>query len=159
MGEVQPSEMSPSQRYDFTNMFNKYVESREKFKNALKETADMISTEKWMYITNINGGVILGAIRPEPMSVALERYMSEGELPGEGAFNYVQEAVPFKWYPSFDHIPDEQRMELEFSMVMLKAHTNSAEMLPSGHGEHFYYELGTYCSCRNDGVSVYVLTK
>lgn len=159
MGEVQSTQMTQSQRHEFTNMFNKYAEAREKFRVALKDTAEMVSTEKWIYITNLNGGVLLGAIRPEPMSVALERYMSEGELPGEGAFNYVQETVPFKWYPSFDHIPDEHRQQLEFSMVMLKAHTNSAEMLPSGHGEYFYYELGTYCSCRVDGASVYVLTR
>jgi hypothetical protein len=159
MGETHTTEMSPVQRHEFTNMFSKFTEAREKFKNALKDTADMVSTEKWLYLTNVNGGVILGAIRPEPMSVALDKYMSDGELPSETQFAYMQESVPLKWYPSYDHIPEEHRVELEFSMVMLKAHTNSAEMLPSNQGEHFYYELGTYATCRSEGASVYVLTR
>lgn len=158
-GEIDHSQVPVAVRSDFNGLFNKYAESRDKFKSALKETSDMVATEKWVYLTNANNGVILGAIRPEPMAVALERYMDEGELPPCHTFNYIQASVPFKWYPSFDHIPDEYRQELEFSMVMLKAHTASEQMLPTREGEHFYHELGAYCLCRDRGVSVYVLTK
>jgi hypothetical protein len=158
-GEIDHSQVPASVRSDFSTLFNRYAEAREKFKVALKDTAEMISTEKWVYLTNANNGVILGAIRPEPMSVALERYMSEGELPMSHQFAYVQASVPFKWYPSYDHIPDEYRQQLEFSMVMLKAHTNSDQMLPTSSGEYFYYELGAYCNCREHGVSLYVLTR
>ena len=138
-------------------LFKKYTEERDKFKSALANTLDMVSTEKWVYITNVNGGVILGAIRPEPMCAALDKYTSENVLPFIPSHSYVQESVPFKWYPSFDHIPEEYREGLTFSMVMLKAHTGSADMLPTA-GVHHYYELGAFCAC-DSPIPVYVLTK
>lgn len=156
-GEVTQSEMSAKDRTQFDVMFKKYIDERNKFKSALADTLDMISTEKWVYITNVNGGVILGAIRPEPMCAALDKYVSENALPFVSSHSYVQESVPFKWYPSFDHIPEEHREGLTFSMVMLKAHTGSADMLPT-EGIHYYYELGAICECRGS-IPVYVLTK
>lgn len=160
--EVTKSDMDAKDRAQFDVMFMKYIEEREKFKNALADTLEMVSTEKWVYIKDVNGGVILGAIRPEPMCAALDKYMSKGVLPpsdySSNQFSYVQESVPFKWYPSFDHIPEEHRVGLTFSMVMLKAHTGSADMLPT-EGIHIHYELGAYCECRYGRSSVYVLTK
>ena len=162
VGEVTQSEMNAKDLAQFNVLFKKYTEERDKFKSALVNTLDMVSTEKWVYITNVNGGVILGAIRPEPMCAALDKYMSKGVLPpsdySSNQFSYVQESVPFKWYPSFDHIPEEHRVGLTFSMVMLKAHTGSADMLPT-EGIHIHYELGAYCECRYGRSSVYVLTK
>lgn len=158
MGEVTQLDMNARDRTQFDAMFKKYIEEREKFKNALADTLDMVSTEKWVYIKDVNGGVILGAIRPEPMCAALDKYMFAGVLPHLSSYSYVQETVPFKWYPSFDHIPEEHREALTFSMVMLKAHTGSADMLPT-EGTHYYYELGAYCKCLHNYSSVYVLTK
>ena len=157
IGEVTQSEMNAKDLAQFNVLFKKYTEERDKFKSALANTLDMVSTEKWVYITNVNGGVILGAIRPEPMCAALDKYTSENVLPFTPSHSYVQESVPFKWYPSFDHIPEEYREGLTFSMVMLKAHTGSADMLPTA-GVHHYYELGAFCAC-DSPIPVYVLTK
>lgn len=159
-GEVQQSEMNAAHRQEFDDMFAKYTNQRERFKSALKETHDMVSTEKWFYATRINGGVLLGAIRPEPMCAALDQYMNHNSLPPHTQFNYVQESMPFKWYPTYEHIPEDIRQQLEFSMVMLKAHTGASGMLPEQPGEKHYYELGCwYSGYSADRPYVYVLTK
>lgn len=157
VGEVGQSELDSNNRTEFERLFNEYCANREKFKVSLADTRDMLSTEKWVYITDANGGVILGAIRPEPLCAAVDQYMLSGSLPMDA--NYVAESVPFKWYPSFDDIPEDYRKSLTFSMVMLKAHTGSAEMLPTEEGCNFYYELGAFYECRDGAPSVYVLTK
>lgn len=156
-GEVQQSEMSNRHRTEFDNMFARYKEKCVKFKNALKETYDMVSTEKFFYVPDMNGGVLLGAIRPEPMCAALDTFTATNRLPMCHEFNYIQETLPFKWYPSHEHIPEDIRQQLDFSVVMLKAHTGSANSLPKNHGEQHYYELGCWQS--GDTASVYVLTK
>lgn len=158
VGEVTQSELSACMRNEFNSLFNTYCDNRSKFAAALADTRDMLSTEKWVYITNVNGGVVLGAIHSEPMCEALDRYTSEGKLPSE-LETYARESVPFKWYPSFDDIPEDYRKALTFSMVMLKAHTGSAEILPTEVGEKFYYELGAYCDIKDEAPSAYVLTK
>lgn len=157
-GDVSREEMSSNHRTEFENMYRKYMDAKDKFKSALKDTYDMVSTEKWVYLNKINGGVLLGAIRPEPMCAALDQLTKHGHLPGTHEFSYVQEIVPFKWYPSYEHIPEDLRQQLDFSMVMLKAHNNGA--MPQD-GENFFYELG--CWHRKRGYentpSIYVLTK
>jgi hypothetical protein len=158
-GEVGREEMPSNHRTEFEDMYRKYTAAREKFKSALKDTYDMVATEKWVYLDKLNGGVLLGAIRPEPMCAALDQLMKHGHLPYGSGFSYIQEAVPFKWYPSYEHIPEDLRQQLDFSMVMLKAHNNGT--MPSDSGESFFYELG--CWHRKRGYertpSVYVLTK
>lgn len=156
-GEVQQSEMRGDYRTEFDNMFNRYREKCVKFKDALKETYDMISTEKFFYVPDMNGGVLLGAIRPEPMCAALDTFIATNSLPMSHEFNYIQETLPFKWYPSHEHIPEDIRQQLDFSLVMLKAHTGSAGDLRNRQSEQHYYELGCYCS--GDSAPVYVLTK
>lgn len=158
-GDVSREEMPYNHRIEFEDMYRRYLAAKDKFKTALKDTYDMVSTEKWVYFDNINGGVLLGAIRPEPMCAALDQLTKHGHLPYGSEFSYVQEIVPFKWYPSYGHIPEDLRQQLDFSMVMLKAHNNGA--LPSENGESFFYELG--CWYRKRGYestsSIYVLTK
>lgn len=155
-GEVERAELKPSLQQEFDSLFKKYTEKRDKFKAALKSAYDMVSTEKWFYVTNINGGVLLGGISSLPMCAALDAFVRENELPWPSEFNYVQETVPFRWYPSHERIPDELRQQLDFSIAMLKAHRNTAEALPrSGRG--FFHDLG--CWYDTQGVSLYVLTK
>ncbi len=159
-GEVQQSEMLPVHRSEFESMFAKYKENMEKFRTALKDTFDMISTEKWVFANNVNGGVLLGGIRPEPMCAAVEKYMANGALPMRSQFSYIDVSEPFKWYPSYQHIPEEIRQQLDFSVVMLKTHTGCAGTLPTEHGYHYYRELGCYYKYSGpDEAAVYVLTK
>lgn len=136
------AEMSSQMRQNFDNEYKKYVERRSKFSEAVMKGKDFLEGEKWMYFPDLNGGVTLGAISPEPMVASLDRYLNDGQLPSTRDYNYAQETVPFKWYKSFDHIPDELRAGLEYSLAMLKAHRGSDEMLPRQDGLFFWQEMG-----------------
>jgi len=155
-GEVERAELKPSFQQEFDKLFKKYTDQRNKFKAALKSAYDMVSTEKWFYVTNINGGVLLGGISSLPMCAALDAFVRDNELPWVSELNYVKETVPFKWYLSHEHIPDELRQQLDFSIAMLKAHRNTAEALPKG-GRGFFHDLG--CWYDTQSASLYVLTK
>lgn len=148
-GEVTLAEMPSHMRQSFDSEYKKYVERRDKFGESVMKGKDFLEGEKWMYFPDINEGVVLGAIRSEPMVASLNKYATDGHLPLVRQHNYVEEAVPFKWYKSFDHIPDELRSGLEYSLAMLKVHRGSDEMLPSQDGIFFWHEMG--CASARSG--------
>jgi len=161
MGEVSSAEMRPKDRSVFDLVYKKYCETLEKFKVALKDTYDMVSTEKWLYVTDVNGGVVLGAIRPEPMCAALDT-LTEGDttIPDSVAFNYIQETLPIKWYLNYESIPEDIRQQLEFSMVMLRTHAGSRSEIFNDFGDYVFPELGSRYYSPGGGVSkFYFLTK
>lgn len=160
-GERTPVEMPMDMRITAEANLRNYREQRQKFDAAIANAKEFMDGEKWLYVDNINKGVILGAIKPEPCHKALDVY-SESALPYYGAYEYVSPEAVFQWYPSFNDIPEETRKQLEFSMVMLKTHRNSHEMLPQNTGdEKFWLEMGCYSqtSWGGHGASVHVLSK
>lgn len=151
-GEVTLAEMPQNVRTNFKEVYDKYIEKCNKFKDSIQKGKDFVDGEKWVYITNVNGGVVLGAIHPGPMLAALDVYAAGGSLPDFDSEEYkIVETVPFKWYKSFDHIPDEYRVGLEYSLVMLKTHTGASKLLPEpSHTYKFWQEMGC---CTTGGVS------
>lgn len=146
-GEISYAEFPANVRQDFERVFSSFKERRQKFKDSITNARQFLDGEKWLYLPDINNGVLLGAIRPEPMLAALETYSNGGHLPFESdEYTYVQESVPFKWYKSFDHIPEELRAGLEYSLVMLKMHRASEDMLPKHEDAKFWREMGCYSS-------------
>ena len=145
-GEVTLAEMSSDVRTNFAEVYGKYTAKRDKFKEVIQKGKDFVDGEKWVYIPGVNDGVVLGAISPEPMLAALDVYAAGDSLPDLNKDRYkIVETVPFKWYRSFDHIPDEYRSGLEYSLVMLKMHRASDNMLPPPqHMSTFWQEMGCY---------------
>jgi hypothetical protein len=148
-GEVTLAEMPSHMRQSFDDEYKKYVDRRDKFNESVMKGKDFLEGEKWMYFPDVNEGVVLGAIRSEPMVASLDKYITDGHLPLLSQHKYVEETVPFKWYKSFDHIPDELRSGLEYSLAMLKVHRGSDEMLPSQDGMFFWHEMG--CASARSG--------
>ena len=145
-GEVALAEMSSDVRTNFEEVYGKYLEKRGKFSEVIQKGKDFVDGEKWVYIPGVNGGVVLGAISPEPMLAALDRYTKGDPLPDLAHGDYkMVETIPFKWYKSFENIPDEYRRGLEYSLVMLKTHQGSQKMLPEPEiiGK-FWHEMGCY---------------
>lgn len=145
-GEITLAEVPSDVRNNFDDVYGKFIDKREKFKKAIQKGKDFVDGEKWVYITNVNDGVVLGAIRPEPTLAALEAYTNGERLPDFTDAKYkVAESVPFKWYKSFDCIPEEYRAGLEYSLVMLKMHRGSDKMLPPPNSVGGYWqEMGCY---------------
>lgn len=145
-GEVTLVEMPLDVRNNFAEVYGKYTDKREKFKETIQKGKDFVEGEKWVYIPGVNDGVVLGAISPEPMLAALNNYANGGDLPSLNSAPYqITETVPFKWYKSFDCIPEEYRSGLEYSLVMLKMHRASDSMLPPPqYMGTFWQEMGCY---------------
>lgn len=141
-GDVTQLEMPQNVRNMFDDMYKKYVDKKNKFADALKRSREMFSGEKWVYFHNMNGGVVLGAIRTDAMQVAIDKYSSGQYLPFASEFNYAQWDTPLKWYPSHNHIPADIRQQVDLSFLMLKAHRNSEEMFPSNG--RFWEEMGCF---------------
>ena len=145
-GEISLAEVPIAIRNEFDQSFKAYSNKRDKFGEAIQKGKDFVDGEKWVYIPGVNGGVVLGAISPEPMLAALDRYTKGDSLPDLAHGDYkIVETIPFKWYKSFENIPDEYRRGLEYSLVMLKTHRGSDKILPDAEiiGK-FWHEMGCY---------------
>jgi hypothetical protein len=91
--------------------------------------------------------VVLGAISPEPVRAALDKYVTEGRLPytrahSQTPYQYIKPEVEFKWYKSYDCIPEPLKGELEYSIAMLKAHRATDGDLFTECGNYFWPEMG-----------------
>lgn len=100
-----------------------YKKESNKVVTAVNKAKECFSTSKYVYMPNYNGGVLLAEISPQPMIVALEKYANGAGLPDHD-FCFADIILPFQWYPSINHIPDDVRNNLEASLLMFKAHTN-----------------------------------
>lgn len=158
-GEIAAHEVTAVTRTEFQRLFDIYATKREKFGNALKTAVEFLTGEKWIYVNDINGGFIAGAISDAGMLAAIDKYKSGEALPTQqmNSFNYVTETVPLQWYPSVECVPEDVRKGIEFSLVMLKTHRNSQVMLPTESG--IWHEMGCASLVNGHGASVYVLAK
>lgn len=159
-GEITQSEIPYEYRTQLDNNFKEYTSNRTKFMDAISQVSEFCSGEKWIYMNKINKGVILGAIDTKPSVAALDVYKMGDCLPSAtlGKYDYCKESVALKWYPSHEAIPDDLRQQVELSLVMLKAHRDSSEMLPSVGGT--WLEMGCHAEIFGlDGEAVYVLAK
>lgn len=157
-GEITQSEIPHEYRTQLDDNFKEYMSHRTKFDEAISQVSEFCGGEKWVYMNNINKGVILGAISMEPSLKALNIYRMGERLPPPKQDNYCTQSMALKWYPSHDAIPDELRQQVELSLVMLKAHRNSPEMLPSVDGS--WVEMGCHSEIHGpNGEATYVLAK
>lgn len=143
-GEVTLLEMPGNLRNLFDSMYKEFSDKRERFREALKSAHDFVQGDRWVLFNGVNGGVILGAISPQPMIAAVENYSNAGMLPSPTSFNYCDTTLPFKWYESLEKIPANIYRELEYSLVMLKTHRGVNELIPSGTFHSFWVEMGGY---------------
>lgn len=119
---------------DWNNMesiYINYTKDCKEFENAVDRAAKFFSADKWVVVPDTLGGVVVGAIGNQPILKAYEEYKTDGSYPDSTSFSYVDVTVPFKWYPSMEHIPAEIRNELDISLMMFRAHTNSATNVPN----------------------------
>ena len=148
--EVTMLEMPSSMRQEFDTHYSNYTTKRNKFRESIDKSKDFFDGEKWMYCPNFNGGVLLGAISPEPMIEAMDKFIADDELPFGNRFNYVKETVPFKWYKSLSRVPEEYQRQLEYSLMMLKTHRASAQIIPEVTISTFWQEMGAYSSSTDE---------
>lgn len=135
-GDLDRSSLSISFLNDFQIKYSEYLGKVNKFSSSVDQIEEFVSQDKWVMFTDINHGMIVGAVSSKPLLDAIKEYRVEGSLPTNSNFTYCHEVVPFKWYESFDSIPSDIRSELELSLLMLKTHTNSNNLIPNADFSH-----------------------
>jgi hypothetical protein len=144
-GKCTFAEMPLDMRALLDHNLKKYDERCDKFNNAIQKSVEFMDSDKWIFIPGMNRGVVMACVSPDGMTEALTKYRDGQYLPNIPAFKYAREVIPCKWYPSFEDIPDDYRKGLEFSMMMLKTHRNSNDLLPKEcQGGKFFTEMGCY---------------
>ena len=147
MGDISLIDIPSQCKMRLDSVVRNYQENTNRFKDSIKKSYDFFDGNKWVYITDINDGVVLGAISPEPVRVALDKYVTEGRLPytrahSQTSYQYIKPEVEFKWYKSYDCIPEPLKGELEYSIAMLKAHRATDGDLFTECGNYFWPEMG-----------------
>jgi hypothetical protein len=131
MGKASMSEMSCDMRTEFEDRYAAYTHMTAKFDEAVDRVKDMFGNGKWAYIPDINGGVVLGGLSSEGAVKALDLYKRGSALPWYHTHNLATFDIAPKWYPSHEAIPEEYRCEVDYALLMLKAHRNSDALFPS----------------------------
>lgn len=161
-GEVSKLEIPNETVKLFETFYSEYLAKRSKFHETIKTTIDMFSGDKWLIINDINGGVIVGSLSHAPILKAIETMGSTGRWPNVNNYSYVEPVDEFKWYKSFDSIPEEVKSQIEMSLMMLKTHTNSTTLFPtvrSGEWISTYAEMGAVVSESFRESKMYMLHK
>lgn len=132
--------------------FSKYKTAIDKFEKAISGSIESMSGHKWALFSGINGGVIVGKVNMMGVVAALNHYRTEGSLPYGHSFTFLvlsDMPVPFRWYPSLEAMPEDQRREVEIQLVMFKAHAGHDTLLPSPdkyrNGNKVWDAIGAAC--------------
>lgn len=143
-GDIAKHEISLEMMNDFDTRYRAYLTEKTQHRESLQGALDFFTGDKWMIIDGVNGGIVMGAFSGEPVVTCIEHLIRTGEVLDYGTpERYYRPVVPFKWYESFDCVPEHIKSEAELSLLMLKAHTNSSGLFP--HTENrltVYQELG-----------------
>lgn len=165
-GDLKLSDIPSTYLNTFDASFIKYMERRNNFEKSFKSARDLFSADKWVLfyeygIGDLSKSVIVGAVSHHPTQVAIDRYVDSGSVPLENLFSYSDIIHPFKWYPSFEHIPDEIRKNIEIQLMMYKVNSNSDQLFPKpSHSLSLWTEGGVACYMEtNNSARVVIVDK
>jgi hypothetical protein len=151
MNNMDRSEVPLKHMSEVQSFYETYKTKQQKFDDALNIARSLFQGEKIIFFPNVREGVIVGKTNMLPALAAIDEYHKGEWLPQTGTFAYMPEvgfSVPLRWYQSIHHIPQDLRKELEIQLVMLKAHTNSDQLVPSDRclvEKRFWPEIGASC--------------
>lgn len=141
MGKTTMQQMSAEMRSSFEAQYADYINKSDKFDGAVDGTKSAFANGMWLFISDINGGVIFGAVNSDGLNGGLDSYKNNDRLPGSEHHKYASYVMTPKWYPSRDAIPEEYRRELEYSLMLLKVHRKSDDLIPNTSSE-VWTEIG-----------------
>lgn len=127
MGKATSMDIPPTVWQEIETKYQAHSHKAAKFDSAIEQAREAFDGDKWVFIPEINGGVMLGAIRPDGVHKALEAYQFGNYLPSHESTEhiYADFVIPLKWYPSVEALPEDYKRELDYALVMLKAHRGS----------------------------------
>lgn len=133
LGNASKSDVDPHILGGIEHKYATYTKEMTEFTKRVDRAADMFHSDKWVVAKSVFGGVIVGAVSSKPLLTAYEMYKRDGHFPHYVSYRYDEAVVPFKWYKSFDALPEDIKSDFNASAVMFKAHfnSNSQDLLPT----------------------------
>lgn len=127
MGNKTKESVRPSDWTVFEDAYQKHCQKTTKFDSAIDQVREAFDGDKWVLV-HVNRGVALGAIRYDGVQKVLDAYQSGDWLPAcdNSEYNYANFTIPLKWYPSYEAIPEDYKRDVDYALVMLKAHRGAA---------------------------------
>ena len=133
VGDIAKADVPANVYGELTKLFSNYKTAADKFEKTITDSLEAMNGNKWLVFSGINDGIIVGKMNMIGVTTALNRYRTEGSLPYAHGYTYLvlsDMPVPFRWYPSLEAMPEDQRREIEIQLVMLKAHAGHDTLLP-----------------------------
>jgi len=130
MGKTTMLQMPAHLRQEFDTSYSTYEASSIKFDKTIDEFKKMFESGMWVLSIRPHGEVVLSAISTEGVNTALDAYKSGSKLPSYTDHNYATYTLNPTWYPSYEAVPEEYRRELDYRLILLKAHLNSESLIP-----------------------------
>jgi hypothetical protein len=129
-------------------LFEQYCRKRDGSTEAFLNTCRLFGGEKWIFLPDICGGVLVAAINKQPIIDLLNRYRATDSFPTPASANFVHYSVEPCWYKSMDDVPENYRRDIEMQLTMLKLHRRSEKMIPEmleenvSNGTNVYFDVG-----------------
>lgn len=169
MGDMNRNEMPSHMVSALTQAFKKYTDLRDNLNESLQSLRDFFSCNKWIVIFNNEAEkpetkpMWIGGVGNQPALAALNEYVKESRLPEQSAFSYAEVIEPFKWYKSYEDVPEELRSQLDVELMMYKVHRGRDSLLPNrtefDHRTMLWQEGGAVCWYNFGEKSVLVMDK
>jgi hypothetical protein len=142
MGKTTMLQMPAHLRQDFDTSYSAYEASSVKFDKTIDEFKKLFESGMWALSIRPHGEVVLSAISTEGVNTALDAYKSGSKLPSYTDHNYATYTLNPTWYPSYEAIPEEYRRELDYRLMLLKAHRNSESLIPDSR-DAWWFDLSS----------------
>jgi hypothetical protein len=126
MGEIDRASMSPDSYRVCEIRHKEYMRQLEKREEAARQARSFVLGDKWIIIKDILDGYIVGRVGRDALLKEIETYCVSKRHSNRDHFEIHGAA----WHKSLDNLPEDLKAQLMPSLMMLKVHTGSSELLP-----------------------------
>jgi hypothetical protein len=126
MGEIDRASMSPDSYRVCEIRHKEYMRQLEKREEAARQARSFVLGDKWIIVKDILDGYIIGRVGRDALLKEIETYCVSKRHSNRDHFEIHGAA----WHKSLDNLPEDLKAQLMPSLMMLKVHTGSSELLP-----------------------------
>jgi hypothetical protein len=126
MGEIDRASMSPDSYRVCEIRHKEYMRQVEKREEAARQARSFVLGDKWVIVKDILGGYIIGRVGRDALLKEVETYCVSKRHSNRDHFEIHGAA----WHKSLDNLPEDLKAQLMPSLMMLKVHTGSNDLLP-----------------------------
>lgn len=140
MGEIDRASMDINAYRVCEFRHKEYMREVEKRNVTVEEAKLFAVNDKWLIIKNVLGGLIIGRIPKDTILREVTIFCGYFSITTNEPMNMQNVG----WYKSLDDLPTELKADLMPSLMMLKVHTGSDDLLPTrDHAIAVWKEAGS----------------